>query len=91
MGLHQDRDEQDFDAPVVSVSLGDTCRFRVGTTSRQGGTVSFKLQSGDVFVLGGAGRLAFHGVDRIYPGTSMLLKNGGRINLTLRRVTPPLS
>lgn len=89
MGLHQDRDEQDFDAPVVSVSLGDTCRFRVGGKTRQGPTVSYKLQSGDVFVLGGEGRLAFHGVDRIYPGTSTLLKNGGRINLTLRRVTPP--
>ena len=89
MGLHQDRDEQDFDAPVVSVSLGDTCRFRVGGKTRQGPTVSYKLQSGDVFVLGGEARLAFHGVDRIYPGTSTLLKNGGRINLTLRRVTPP--
>jgi alkylated DNA repair protein (DNA oxidative demethylase) len=89
MGLHQDRDEQDFDAPVISVSLGDTCRFRVGGKTRQGSTVSYKLQSGDVFVLGGEGRLAFHGVDRIYPGTSTLLKNGGRINLTLRRVTPP--
>lgn len=89
MGLHQDRDEQDFDAPVISISLGDACRFRVGGTTRQGNTTSYKLQSGDVIVLGGAGRLAFHGVDRIYPGTSTLLKNGGRVNLTLRRVTPP--
>jgi alkylated DNA repair protein (DNA oxidative demethylase) len=90
MGLHQDRDERDFDAPVVSVSLGDACLFRVGGTTRQGGTVSFRLESGDIVVLGGEGRLAFHGVDRIYPGTSTLLKNGGRINLTLRRVTPAL-
>lgn len=89
MGLHQDRDESDFSAPVLSVSLGDTCRFRVGGTGRGGKTVSFKLESGDVVVLGGAGRLAYHGVDRIYPGTSTLLKNGGRINLTLRRVNPP--
>ncbi|WP_235897677.1 alpha-ketoglutarate-dependent dioxygenase AlkB family protein [Neoaquamicrobium microcysteis] len=89
MGLHQDRDEQDFDAPVLSVSLGDSCRFRVGGTTRQGPTASFKLASGDLVVLGGEGRLAFHGVDRIYPGTSTLLKNGGRINLTLRRVTAP--
>ncbi len=89
MGLHQDRDEQDFDAPVVSVSLGDTCLFRVGQNTRDGPTVSFKLSSGDVVVLGGEGRLAFHGVDRIYPSTSALLKNGGRINLTLRRVTKP--
>lgn len=87
MGLHQDRDEQVFDAPVVSVSLGDTCLFRVGGTKRGDPTMSFKLDSGDVVVLGGQSRLAFHGVDRIYPGTSTLLKNGGRINLTLRRVT----
>jgi alkylated DNA repair protein (DNA oxidative demethylase) len=89
MGLHQDRDEADFEAPVVSVSLGDACLFRVGQTSRNGPTVSFRLESGDVVVLGGAGRLCFHGVDRIYPATSVLLANGGRINLTLRRVTLP--
>jgi DNA oxidative demethylase len=87
MGLHQDRDESDFSAPVVSVSLGDDCLFRVGGTKRNDPTQSFRLHSGDVVVLGGEGRLAFHGVDRIYPGTSTLLKNGGRINLTLRRVT----
>lgn len=89
MGLHQDRDETDFSAPVVSVSLGDTCRFRVGETTRGGRTVSFKLASGDIVVLGGEGRLAHHGVDRIYPATSTLLKNGGRINLTMRRVNAP--
>jgi len=89
MGLHQDRDEQDFAAPVVSVSLGDSCLFRVGGASRENRTLSFKLKSGDVVVLGGEGRFAFHGVDRIYPATSALLKNGGRINLTLRRVTLP--
>ena len=89
MGLHQDRDEKDFAAPVVSVSLGDDCLFRVGQNTREGGTKSFRLKSGDVVVLGGEGRLAFHGVDRIYPATSALLRNGGRINLTLRRVTVP--
>ena len=89
MGLHQDRDEKDFAAPVVSVSLGDDCLFRVGQNTRDGGTKSFRLKSGDVVVLGGEGRLSFHGVDRIYPATSALLKNGGRINLTLRRVTVP--
>ncbi|OBZ93561.1 dioxygenase [Pararhizobium polonicum] len=87
MGLHQDRDEQDLETPVVSISLGDSCLFRVGGRERSDGTLSFKLSSGDVVVLGGEGRLAFHGVDKIYPGTSTLLKNGGRINLTLRRVT----
>ena len=89
MGLHQDRDEEDFSAPVVSVSLGDDCLFRVGGTRRSDPTVSVRLASGDVVILCGTGRLAFHGVDRIYPGTSTLLKKGGRINLTLRRVTLP--
>ena len=91
MGLHQDRDEADLAAPVVSVSLGDTSLFRVGENIRGARTVSVKLHSGDIVVLGGEGRLAFHGVDRIYPATSTLLKNGGRINLTLRRVTKPAS
>jgi alkylated DNA repair protein (DNA oxidative demethylase) len=87
MGLHQDRDEADFDAPVVSISLGDDCLFRVGGRQRRNPTKSVRLSSGDVLVLGGGARLAFHGVDRIYPGTSSLLADGGRINLTLRRVT----
>ncbi|QRM43605.1 alpha-ketoglutarate-dependent dioxygenase AlkB [Rhizobium sp. BG4] len=88
MGLHQDKDEQDLKAPVVSISLGNSCLFRIGGTARNDRTQSLKLSSGDVIVLGGEGRLCFHGVDRIYPATSTLLKSGGRINLTLRRVTP---
>jgi DNA oxidative demethylase len=87
MGLHQDRDEKDFTAPVVSVSLGDTGLFRWGGTTRGGKTQSLKLASGDVLVMGGESRLCFHGIDRIMPGTSTLLKDGGRINLTMRRVT----
>lgn len=86
MGMHQDRDEEDLDAPVVSISLGDSCLFRVGGTTRNSRTLSFRLNSGDVVLLGGEGRLCFHGVDRIYPATSTLLAKGGRINLTLRRV-----
>lgn len=90
MGLHQDRDEQALDAPVVSVSLGDTALFRIGGTDRGGKTQALKLASGDVLVFGGPARLCYHGIDRIYPGTSTLLKDGGRINLTLRRVTKPV-
>jgi alkylated DNA repair protein (DNA oxidative demethylase) len=89
MGLHQDRDEHDFAAPVVSLSLGDTALFRVGGLRRGDPTRSIRLVSGDAVVLGGEGRLAFHGVDRIVPATSTLLPEGGRINLTLRRVTVP--
>jgi DNA oxidative demethylase len=87
MGLHQDKDEEDFSVPVVSISLGDTALFRFGGTERGGKTSTVKLASGDVLVMGGASRLCFHGIDRVYSGTSTLLKEGGRINLTLRRVT----
>jgi len=89
MGLHQDRDEEDFAAPVLSVSLGDTGIFRVGGKTRKDPTQRFELKSGDVFVLGGEERLSYHGIDRILPGTSDLLEEGGRFNLTLRRVTKP--
>ena len=90
MGLHQDRDEEEFSSPVISLSLGDTCLFRVGGTNRSDKTTSFKLKSGDAVILSGESRLCFHGVDRIYPETSSLLNKGGRINLTLRRVTDSL-
>jgi alkylated DNA repair protein (DNA oxidative demethylase) len=89
MGLHQDKDEADFAAPVVSLSLGDSAMFRVGGRSRKDPTMSFRLNSGDAVVLGGQSRLAFHGIDRIFAGTSRLLPEGGRFNLTLRRVTAP--
>ena len=87
MGLHQDRDEAALDAPVLSVSLGDDAVFRIGGTTRKGPTKSMRLRSGDVIVFGGPARMAFHGIDRIVPGTSQLIPGGGRINLTLRRVT----
>jgi alkylated DNA repair protein (DNA oxidative demethylase) len=89
MGLHQDRDEGDFNAPVVSLSLGDSCLFRIGGTERRAPTRSFKLHSGDAMMLAGPARLAFHGVDRIMGGSSTLLPQGGRLNLTLRRVSKP--
>ena len=89
MGLHQDRDEEDFAASVLSISLGDTAVFRFGGTERGGKTQTLKLTSGDLLVMGGPARLCFHGVDRVQSGTSTLLKESGRINLTLRRVTKP--
>jgi DNA oxidative demethylase len=89
MGLHQDRDETELAAPVVSISLGDSAVFRVGGTSRRGRTAAMTLASGDVVVMGGPARLCFHGIDRVLPGTSPLVPGGGRINLTLRRVRLP--
>ncbi len=89
MGLHQDRDEADFSAPVVSLSLGADCRFRIGGARRGGATMSLVLSSGDALVLGGEARLCFHGVDRILPTLTApsLPAGAARINLTLRRVT----
>ena len=86
MGLHQDRDEGDFSYPVLSISLGDEALFRIGGTERSEATESFWLRSGDVLLMGGAARLAWHGVDRIRHGSSTLLPQGGRINLTCRVV-----
>lgn len=87
MGLHQDRDEADFSWPVVSISLGDDGLFRIGNRTRGGTTDSVWLASGDVVVMGGEARLTYHGIDRIRFGSSRLLSQGGRLNLTLRVVT----
>lgn len=94
MGMHIDWDEEATDAAVISISLGDKARFRIGGPKRGGKTASMVVSSGDVIVLGGAARRCYHGVDRIYPGTSTLLDDerfpgGGRINLTMRRVRLP--
>lgn len=88
MGSHRDADEQELSAPVVSISLGDDAVFHVGGQKRSDPKQRITLRSGDVVVLGGAARLAYHGIDRILPGTSTLIEEGGRFNLTLRRVTP---
>ncbi|HXE68253.1 MAG TPA: alpha-ketoglutarate-dependent dioxygenase AlkB [Hyphomicrobiaceae bacterium] len=88
MGTHRDADEANRSAPVVSVSLGDEAIFHVGGPSRRDPKHRLVLRSGDVVVLGGAARLAYHGVDRIAPGSSALVEEGGRFNLTLRRVRP---
>ncbi len=87
LGSHRDEDEQDKAAPVVSLSLGDDAIFHVGGPKRGDPKERIVLRSGDVVILGGAARLAYHGIDRILSGTSDLLPEGGRINLTLRRVT----
>lgn len=92
MGLHQDKDEQEFETPVVSLSLGSSAKFRLGGLTRRAPTTSLELASGDVVVLGGKARLAYHGIDRIIPNSSDLMEDypewqGYRINVTLRRVT----
>jgi len=88
MGSHVDRDEAEVGAPVISVSLGDRAVFHLGGLKRSDPKWRMVLSSGDVVVLGGEARLAYHGIDRIMAGSSDLLREGGRFNLTLRRVTP---
>ncbi|MFI5882648.1 alpha-ketoglutarate-dependent dioxygenase AlkB family protein [Streptomyces sp. NPDC051554] len=85
MGMHRDADEQS-DAPVVSLSLGDTCVFRFGNTeTRTKPYTDVELRSGDLFVFGGPSRLAYHGVPRVYEGTAPReLGLTGRLNVTLR-------
>ncbi|MEE6280930.1 alpha-ketoglutarate-dependent dioxygenase AlkB family protein [Georgenia sunbinii] len=86
MGMHQDRDERSL-APVVSLSIGDTCRFRFGNTETRGRPYQdVDLQSGDLFVFGGASRLAYHGVPKVFPGTAPAGCGlpAGRINITMR-------
>ena len=84
MGVDQDKDEADIRWPVVSISLGDDALFRVGGIERPSPSKSRWLKSGDVAVLSGDTRLAYHGIDRIRFGSSDLLQNGGRLNVTLR-------
>jgi len=86
MGMHVDADEHNLGAPIVSVSLGDPARFRIGGPKRGGKTHSLKVSSGDVVIMSGAARACYHGVDKIFHGQSTLVPQGGRINLTLRRV-----
>lgn len=86
LGLHQDKDEESFDYPIVSVSLGAACVFAIGGLKRTDPVERHILQSGDVVMFGGPKRLAYHAVERVYPHSSELLRSAGRINLTMRRV-----
>ena len=87
MGLHRDADEAATDAPVLSVSLGDRALFRFSAPSLRTPTRTLKLSSGDVLSFGPPARFIYHGIDGVESGTSGLVPGGGRINLTLRRVT----
>lgn len=87
LGSHRDADEEETQAPVISVSLGDDATYHLGGLRRADPRRRLILRSGDVFVLGGAARDFYHGIDRIHAGTSDLLAEGGRFCLTLRRVT----
>ena len=85
MGMHRDTEERS-DAPVVSLSIGDTCRFRFGNaTTRNRPYTDVWLTSGDLFVFGGPARRNYHGVTKVYPNTAPFdCGVQGRLNITLR-------
>ncbi|MFF8960603.1 alpha-ketoglutarate-dependent dioxygenase AlkB family protein [Streptomyces sp. NPDC014894] len=86
MGMHQDKEERSG-APVVSLSIGDRCVFRLGNTHTRGRPhTDVELASGDLFVFGGPSRFAYHGVPKVYPGTADPASGmtAGRLNITLR-------
>jgi alkylated DNA repair protein (DNA oxidative demethylase) len=85
MGLHQDRDEKDFSQPIITVSLGDDGDFLIGGFARADKAVPLILHSGDALIMGGASRMRFHGIRKIYPGTSPLPDIQGRYSLTFRK------
>lgn len=86
MGMHQDKEERSS-APVVSLSIGDSCVFRFGNAETRGRPYTdVELASGDLFVFGGPARFAYHGVPKVYPGTAdhATGMSDGRLNITLR-------
>ncbi|WP_327325459.1 alpha-ketoglutarate-dependent dioxygenase AlkB [Streptomyces sp. NBC_01210] len=91
MGMHRDREERSG-APVVSLSIGDSCVFRFGNTETRGRPYTdVELASGDLFVFGGPSRFAYHGVPKVYAGTAdpATGMSGGRLNITLRETGLP--
>ena len=85
LGLHQDRDERDFAHPIVTLCLGDDADFLIGGLSRADRATAFVVSHGDAIVMGGESRMRFHGVRKIYSGTSPLAGIAGRYSLTFRK------
>lgn len=88
LGLHQDNTEEDLNTPIITFSLGDSCRFLIGGLEKKERAQKVRLDSGDVMIMYGAGRMLFHGVDGLIENSSELLKGGGRLSLTFRRHKP---
>ena len=86
LGLHQDTTEENKNAPIISISLGDSGIFILGGLMRTDETKQYIVQSGDIIVMGGESRNFFHAFKGTVPNTSNLLKDGGRLNLTIRQV-----
>lgn len=85
MGLHQDKDEADFAQPIVTICLGNAADWMIGGPARADKATAFRVESGDALVMGPPGRMLFHGVRRVYAGTSPLKGVTGRYSLTFRK------
>ncbi len=86
LGLHKDNTEKNLSASIISISLGDTGIFVLGGKHRTDETKQHIVQSGDVIVMSGESQNFFHSFKGTVSNTSNLLKNGGRLNLTIRQV-----
>ncbi|MBI4020705.1 MAG: alpha-ketoglutarate-dependent dioxygenase AlkB [Candidatus Aenigmarchaeota archaeon] len=87
LGQHQDRTEEDLDAPILSLSVGADALFLLGGMDRKNPTRKYLLRSGDLVIQSGPSRRAFHGIKQIYPTIGNPLRDRGRLNFTLRKVT----
>ncbi|NKB42966.1 MAG: alpha-ketoglutarate-dependent dioxygenase AlkB [Alphaproteobacteria bacterium] len=87
MGLHQDKDEANFSQPIITISLGAAADFLIGGFARSDKPIAALVESGDVLIMGGESRMRFHGIRKIYPGTSPLPDLEGRLSLTFRKAT----
>jgi DNA oxidative demethylase len=91
LGLHQDKTEKDLTAPIVSISLGQAAIFQIGGLNKSDPVSEVELISGDVVIMAGKSRNAFHGVKHLLPNTcpkDLGIKDESRINITIRQVNP---
>ncbi|HRH46177.1 MAG TPA: alpha-ketoglutarate-dependent dioxygenase AlkB [Pyrinomonadaceae bacterium] len=88
LGLHVDDTEEDRESPIVTFSLGESCQFAIGGANKTDPVQRIIINSGDCLIMHRQGRNIYHGVEKLYPHSSQLLKNGGRISLTFRRNKP---
>ena len=86
LGMHQDKTEENHKNAIITYSLGDSCIFRVGSTTSESGGFNVRLDSGDVCILHGPSRMAWHAVNKLIPAHPSILQRGGRISLTVRMV-----
>jgi alkylated DNA repair protein (DNA oxidative demethylase) len=88
LGLHRDQDERDRTQPIVTLSLGADAIFLAGGATRKSPVARIALASGDVVVMAGPSRMAYHGIDRVLAMPAAPTAAGGRLSVTMRRVDP---